>query len=122
MPAGMDPGHPNGVLGGVGAAVGEEHLVVALGREVADCLRGPAAHQRGMLRRESRLHGRLSLDGGHNLGCWCPMLVLTSWLEKSSIRLPSKSQTWLPWPEAKTRGVRAPCALQEWKTWARSSA
>src|SRR5215207_1831318 len=49
------------------------------------------------------------------------MLTLTSWLEKSRYRLPSKSQTSLPRPPAMTTGSRVACADQEWNTCSRSS-
>ena len=49
------------------------------------------------------------------------MLTLTSWLEKSRYRLPSKSQKWLPDAAAMGSGSIRACADQEWKTWARSS-
>ena len=49
-------------------------------------------------------------------GCWCPMFTLTSWLEKSSMRLPSKSQTVAADPPAITGRSRFACASQEWKT------
>src|SRR4029453_3008339 len=51
-------------------------------------------------------------------GCWWPMLVLTSWLEKSRYVLPSWSHTVLPDPPAMARGFKVLCADHEWKTWA----
>src|SRR5919205_418930 len=56
------------------------------------------------------------------LGCWWPMLVFTSWLEKSRYVLPSWSHTVLPEPPAIAIELRDFCADQEWKTFARSRA
>ena len=53
-------------------------------------------------------------------GCWWPMLVLTSWLEKSRYRRPAWSHTVDPSPPAMTSGFRCACADHEWKTWSRS--
>ena len=60
--AGVQPRHADRVLVGVGAAVGEEDLVHAVGREVDDALRGLAARRVGVLRRDRSQRGRLVLD------------------------------------------------------------
>ena len=63
----VDAGHAHGVLVGVGAAVGEEDLVEALGRELDDALRGLAAGGVRVLRRDRAQQARLLLDRGDDL-------------------------------------------------------
>ena len=64
--------HPDGVLVGVGAAIGEEHLVEALGRAVEDqlgCL-GPSLI--GVRRSDGRQLLHLLDDAGDDLGVLVP--------------------------------------------------
>ena len=122
VPAGEQASHPDGVLVGVGAAVGEEHLAEAVGGAVGDPPRRLAAGEVGGGRARSwSAAPACSWIAATTLGCWWPMLTLTSWLEKSSHSRPAWSHTRQPRPPATTIGASAPWADHEWKTWARSS-
>ena len=69
MPAGVQAGHAHRVLGGLGAAVGEEHHVEVAG--VASSAISRAASLRagvGVERRDGAQHAGLLLDGGDELG------------------------------------------------------
>ena len=65
--AGVDASHPDRVLVGVGAAVGEEDLVEAGRGQLGDALGGLAADVVGVLRRDRRELGGLLLDRGDDL-------------------------------------------------------
>ena len=80
---GVQTCHPDGVLVGVGAAVGEEHLVEALGRAGGDPLGGDAPGQVGGRGPIVASVAACSWMAWTTAGCWWPMLTLTSWLEKS---------------------------------------
>ncbi len=54
-------------------------------------------------------------------GCWWPMLVKTSWEEKSRYSAPWSSQTVDPCAFVTTIGLICAWADQEWKTCFRSS-
>ena len=62
--AGVQPGHPHRVLVGVGAAVGEEHLVQLTGGALGDQPRRLRAGVVDVLRRDGAQLGGLGLDGG----------------------------------------------------------
>ena len=66
--AGVQTGHADRVLRSIGAAVGEEHLVVARWGDFTDRLGGAAAHQRCVLRCQGGLDRGLLLDGRHHGG------------------------------------------------------
>ncbi len=55
-----------------------------------------------------------------SFGCWWPMFTFTSWLAKSSQRLPLSSHITEPRAPAMTVGWISPWADQEWKTCWRS--
>ena len=62
VPAGVQPGHPHGVLDRVGAAVGEEHLVEVGGRALGDQPRALGTLVVRVLRRDGREPAGLLLD------------------------------------------------------------
>ena len=64
---GVQPGHPDGVLDGVGAAVGEEDLVQVAGCALGDQPGGLGARVVGVLRRDRAQPGGLLLDRGDDL-------------------------------------------------------
>ena len=64
--------HPDGVLVGVGAAIGEEHLVEALGRAVEDQLGCPGPSLIGVRRSDGRQLLHLLDDAGDDLGVLVP--------------------------------------------------
>ncbi len=68
MAAGVQPGHPDGVLDGLGAAVGEEDLVQVARGSLGDqpCRLGAGVD--GVLRGDRAELGGLLLDGGDDLG------------------------------------------------------
>ena len=68
VPAGVQPGHADGVLGGLGAAVGEEHHVEVAGRQLADQPGGLAAGVVGVDRGDGAELVGLLLDRRHQLG------------------------------------------------------
>ena len=66
--AGVQPGHADGVLRGLGAAVGEEHHVEVAGRQLADQPGGLAAGVVGVDRGDRAELVGLLLDRRHQLG------------------------------------------------------
>ena len=66
-PAGVQAGHPHRVLDGVGAAVGEEHLVQITGGALGDQPGGLGARGVGVLRRDGAQLGGLLGDGRDDL-------------------------------------------------------
>ncbi len=88
--AGVQAGHAHRVLGGLRAAVGEERP--CRGRRRATSLISRAASLRAALAWTGAIvhsWSACSLIAATSLGCWWPMLTLTSWLEKSRKRVPS---------------------------------
>jgi hypothetical protein len=61
---GVEPGHAHGVLGRLGAAVGEEHHVQVAGRELGDESGGLAPVRVGEHRGDGAQPVRRLLDGG----------------------------------------------------------
>ena len=68
VPAGVQAGHPDRVLVGVRAAVGEEDLVEVTGRELGQEAGGLGAHVVGEGRRDGALPSGVLLDRGDELG------------------------------------------------------
>ncbi len=66
--AGVQAGHPDRVLDGIGATVGEEHLVHARGGQLADQPGGLAAGGVRVLRGDGRQDAGLLLDRSDDLG------------------------------------------------------
>ena len=64
----MELGHPDGVLVGLGAAVGEEHHVEIAGGELADQAGRFAGGGIGVERRNGGQSPGLFLNGGHEFG------------------------------------------------------
>jgi hypothetical protein len=66
VPAGVQPGHAEGVLGRLGPAVGEEHLVEVARRPLGQHAGQLAAGRVGVARGDHAEHVGLRLDGGHH--------------------------------------------------------
>ena len=84
MAPGVQARHAHRVLDRLGAAVGEEDLGGAFEGAVEDELGGAVARLVAVLGGDRAQRRRLLLDRrAPPSGCWWPMLVFTSWDEKS---------------------------------------
>ena len=121
VPAGVEPGHADGVLGGLGAAVGEEDHVQVAGGELGDEAGGLAAGLVGVERRDRAQAAGLLLDRGDQLGVLVADVEVDELGGEVEVAVAVLVPEPAPSPPATTSGVSAPWADQEWNTCARSS-
>ena len=83
--AGVQAGHAHRVLGGLGAAVGEEHHVRDRRRRATSVMSRAASLRASLAWNGAMVHSRpaCSWMAATSFGCWWPMFTFISWLEKS---------------------------------------
>ncbi len=121
MLVGGEARHADGVLDGVGAAVGEEDLAEARAGLLDDALRGLAAHEVGVRGGDRRELGGLALDRLDDLRVRVADVGVDELAREVEVGLAVVGVDLAARGARDDEGLRAPCALHEWKTYSRSS-